>query len=72
MTRGTGTITFRESRHDPVIDIPILEVEGATFSQGETHTSAEVVATVPAADFMPWAYAKHDDLTAWAPTPAFI
>jgi acetoacetate decarboxylase len=72
MTRGTGTITFRESRHDPVIDIPVFEVEGATFSQGETHTSAEVVATIPAADFMPWAYTKHDDLTAWAPTPAFI
>jgi acetoacetate decarboxylase len=66
LTRGTATITFRESAHDPVIDIPILEVEGAAYSEGETHTSAEVVATVPAADFMPWAYGKTDDLTTWA------
>ena len=66
VTRGTGTITFRESRHDPVIDIPVLEVEGAAFSHGETHTTAEVVATVPAADFLPWAHVKTDDLTAWA------
>jgi acetoacetate decarboxylase len=66
LTRGTGTITFRESRHDPVIDLPVLEVEGAAFSEGETHTRAEVVATVPAQDFLPWAYGKTDDLTAWA------
>ena len=72
LTRGTGTITFRESRHDPVIDIPVLEIEGAAFSHGETHTTAEVVATVPAADFLPWAFAKTDDLTAWASEPAVV
>ena len=65
--RGNGTITFRESRHDPVIDIPVLSVTGATFSHSETHTTAEVVATVPAAQFMPWAHFKTDDLLAWAP-----
>jgi acetoacetate decarboxylase len=70
MVRGTGTLTFRESRHDPVIDIPVLEVEGAVYSESETHTTAEVVATVPAADFLPYAFAKTDDLTAWAPVPA--
>jgi len=51
---------------DPVIDIPVPEVEGATFSRGETRTSGEVVATVPAEAFLPWAFGKHDDLTAWA------
>ena len=66
LTRGTGTLTFRESRHDPVIDLPVHLLEGAAFSEGETHTTAEVVATVPAADFLPWAYGKSDDLTAWA------
>lgn len=66
LTRGAGTVVLRESRHDPVIDIPVLEVEGAVFSHGETHTSATVVATIPASAFMPWAFARHDDLTAWA------
>jgi acetoacetate decarboxylase len=64
--RGTGTITFRESAHDPVIDLPVLMVEGFAFSHGETYTTAEVVATVPAASFLPWAYGKTDDLTVWA------
>ena len=66
LTRGTGTITFRESPHDPVIDIPVLMVEGFAFSESETHTTGEVVATIPAEQFLPWAYSKHDDLTVWA------
>jgi acetoacetate decarboxylase len=69
LTRGTATITFRESRHDPVVDLPVVKVEGAAFSIGETHTTAEVVATVPADMFLPWAYGKADDLTAWARVP---
>ncbi len=64
--RGEGTITFRESRHDPVIDLPVLSVTGATLSEGETHTSAEAVTTVPAKDFLPYAYGKLDDLLEWA------
>jgi len=64
--RGEGTITFRESAHDPVIDVPVVTVTGAAFSEGETHTSAEVVATIPAAEFLPWAYGKADNLTVWA------
>jgi acetoacetate decarboxylase len=68
--RGNGTITFRESRHDPVIDIPVMQVTGASFSESETHTRAQVVATVPADQFLPYAFAKHDDLLAWAMEPA--
>lgn len=66
VARGAGTITFRESRHDPVIDIPVLSVTGATYSEGETHTRAEVVTTVPGEQFLPYAFGKMDDLTAWA------
>ena len=63
---GNGTITFRESAHDPIIDIPVLSVAGATLSEGETHTSAEVVETIPTDVFLPYAFGKMDDLTAWA------
>jgi acetoacetate decarboxylase len=66
VARGTGTITFRESAHDPIIDLPVISVGGATFSEIETHTSAEVVTTISAAQFLPWAYGKTDDLTVWA------
>ncbi|MCZ2111580.1 MAG: acetoacetate decarboxylase family protein [Dehalococcoidia bacterium] len=73
LVRGGGTIIFRESAHDPVIDIPVLSVLGASYSEGETHTRAEVVQTVAAADFLPYAFAKMDDLATWlvpATTPA--
>ncbi|MGE5597608.1 MAG: acetoacetate decarboxylase family protein [Hyphomicrobiales bacterium] len=66
LAQGTATLVFRESPHDPVIDIPVLEVEGGAYSEGETHTRAEVVATVPAEQFLPYAYGKIDDLTQWA------
>lgn len=67
--RGSGMVTFRESVHDPLIDIPVLSVGPAVLSEGETKTRAEVVATVPAADFLPYAFAKTDDLTRWAYAP---
>lgn len=63
--RGTGTVTLRESRHDPLIDIPVLNVLAATYSEGETHTSAEVVAELPAAGFLPWAFTSSDDMAVW-------
>lgn len=66
LAHGTGIVTFRESPHDPVIDIPVLSVGGATLSEGETHTSAEVVTTVPADQFRAYAFGKMDDLTVWA------
>lgn len=69
LVRGEGTVTLRESPHDPVIDIPVLSVLGATLSHGETHTTAEVMETVPAEQFMPWAYGKTDDLLVWAEEP---
>jgi len=66
LARGTGIVTFRESPHDPVIDVPVLSVSGATLSEGETHTSAELVTTVPAEQFRSYAFGKMDDLTIWA------
>lgn len=66
VARGTGTVTFRESAHDPIIDVPVISVLGATYSVGDTYTSAEVVATVPAKGFLPYAFAKMDDLRVWA------
>ena len=65
LARGAGAITFRDSPHDPVIDIPVVSVLGATFSEGETRTSAKVVATIPGAGFLPHAFAKMDDLSLW-------
>lgn len=70
--RGTGTLTFRESCHDPLIDIPVLSITGVTLSEGDLYTTARVAATVDPAAFMPYAFAKIDDLTVWAETPASV
>jgi acetoacetate decarboxylase len=69
---GEGKITFRESRHDPVIDLPVISVQGASLAESETRTEARVVARVPARDFLPYAFGKMDDLTAWAYAPVGV
>lgn len=70
--RGSGTLTFRESCHDPLIDIPVLSVSGVSLSEGDLYTSARVVATVDREAFLPYAFARTDDLTVWADTPASV
>jgi acetoacetate decarboxylase len=67
---GEGAITFRESRHDPVADLPVISMQGASLAESETRTEARVVARVSARDFLPYAFGKMDDLTAWAYAPA--
>jgi len=66
MARGAGTITFRESAHDPVIDLPVVSVTAASLTEAETYTTAQVVERIPAERFLPWAYGKFDDMTVWA------
>jgi acetoacetate decarboxylase len=62
--RGAGTIQFAESRHDPVGDIPIVQVLGAIWSEGDTYTHGRTLTSVPADAFLPYAFGKMDDLTA--------
>jgi acetoacetate decarboxylase len=66
---GTGTVTFRESPHDPVVDIPIVNVLEAVYSEGETHTSGKIVAEVDPEAFLPYMFGKLDDLTVGAGVP---
>jgi acetoacetate decarboxylase len=72
MVRGTGIVRFRESPHDPVIDIPVHTVLSAVYSEGANYTRAEVVATVPGEDFLPYAFAKTDCYPMWLPEPAAV
>jgi acetoacetate decarboxylase len=62
--RGTGTIEFAESRHDPVSDIPVVRVLGAAWSEGDTFTRGRTLTSVPADAFLPYAFGKMDDLIA--------
>lgn len=67
--RGAGELIFRESPHDPVVDIPVLRILGASYTEGETRTFGRTLTRVDAEAFLPYAFAKMDDLTLLANTP---
>lgn len=60
--RGAGEARFGESPHDPLADLPVLNIIGALWSEGETSTLGRTLASVPAERFLPYAFAKMDDL----------
>jgi acetoacetate decarboxylase len=64
--RGSGTIRWSESEHDPVSEIPVRRVIGAVWSEGDTYTHGRTLGSVPAREFLPYAFGKMDDLTRFA------
>ncbi len=60
LERGTGSITFRELVHDPVVDFPIMRVLGATYTEGDVFTYGRTLTSVPAEEFLPYAFGKID------------
>ena len=68
--RGAGEVILRESPHDPVVDVPVVRVLGAAYTEGETRTFGSVLARIDADAFLPYAFGKMDDLTLLARTGA--
>jgi acetoacetate decarboxylase len=66
---GEVSVTFRESVHDPIIDVPVQSVGTARLAELQTITSAEVVETIPAQRFLPYAHARNDRLEVWSAGP---
>jgi acetoacetate decarboxylase len=62
--RGPAKITFCPSHHDPLGEIEIVAVRGATYFEGDIHAEARRLATVEAARFMPYAFQNIDDYSA--------
>ena len=60
--RLEGEVLLRESPHDPVADIPIREVLGVSYSEGDTYTHGEILTRVPGESFLPYMFGKVDDL----------
>jgi acetoacetate decarboxylase len=61
---GTGSLTLRGTVHDPLDEIPIVSVTGASFVECDLIARCESVATVPADQFVPFHYGRHDDWSA--------
>lgn len=60
--RGRGELVFRESAHDPLSDIPVVQVMDAVYTEGQMYSSGRVIADVDPDAFLPHAYARSDAL----------
>jgi acetoacetate decarboxylase len=61
--RIEGTITLRESRFDPVADLPVRELVGITVAERTTIQRGEIVTRVPSDWLIPFAHQRYDDLS---------
>ena len=58
-----GEITLRESRFDPVADLPVLKLRSIELAERSSSQTGEVVATVPADWIAPFVHQRYDDLS---------
>ncbi|MHB8690230.1 MAG: acetoacetate decarboxylase family protein [Solirubrobacteraceae bacterium] len=61
---GTGTLTLRGTVHDPVDELPIVSIAGASYIECDLIGACVSVATVPGEVFLPYHYGRHDDWSA--------
>jgi acetoacetate decarboxylase len=61
---GSGSLTLRGTVHDPLDEIPIVQVTGASYVECDLIARCETVATVPADLFVPFHHGRHDDWSA--------
>lgn len=58
---GTGVVRLGHGVHDPLDEIPVVEILGARYMEGDLLARAETLAYVPGADFLPYALGRTDD-----------
>lgn len=61
---GTGIVTLQGTVHDPIDEIEVVETRRATYLEGDLNARARALTTVPAQDFLPYAYGRLDDWSA--------
>ncbi|HUF54013.1 MAG TPA: acetoacetate decarboxylase family protein [Dehalococcoidia bacterium] len=60
--RGRGELVFRESAHDPLSDIPVVQVLEAVYTEGQMYVSGRAIAEIDPDGFLPHAYIGADAL----------
>ncbi|HWC33901.1 MAG TPA: acetoacetate decarboxylase family protein [Mycobacteriales bacterium] len=58
-----GEVILRESRFDPVVDLPVLKLRSIELAERSSVQTGEVVATVPADWVAPYVHQRYDDLS---------
>jgi acetoacetate decarboxylase len=61
---GSGTVLLKGTVHDPLDEIPVVEVLRAAFVECDLIARCEAVATTPADVFAPYHHGRHDDWSA--------
>jgi acetoacetate decarboxylase len=63
LKRVDAEITLRDSRFDPVADLPVRSVRSIELAERSSVQTGEVVATVPADWIAPFVHQRYDDLS---------
>jgi acetoacetate decarboxylase len=58
-----GQLVLRESRFDPVADLPVRKLVGITLSERRSVQRGEIVSRVPADWLLPYVHQRYDDLS---------
>jgi acetoacetate decarboxylase len=58
---GKASLVLHGTTHDPLDEIPIREILDAQLIEADFRASARALATVPAAEFLPYAYGRLPD-----------
>jgi acetoacetate decarboxylase len=58
-----GQITLRESRFDPVADLPVRAIRSIELAERSSIQTGEVMGTVPADWMIPYVHQRYDDLS---------
>ena len=61
MKRGEGKVTLKATPHDPLGEIEIVKLMGASYSEGDIYAEAKAIGTVSAEKFLPYAFQNIDD-----------
>lgn len=61
--RVEGEVILRESRFDPVADLPVRAIRSIELAERSSIQTGEVVATVPADWVAPFVHQRYDDLS---------
>ncbi len=59
----TGEVHLRESRFDPVADLPVRQVVGITLAERSSIQRGEIHGTVPGEWIRPYVHQRYDDLS---------
>jgi len=61
---GIATLELANTVLDPLGEIEIVKVLGASYVEGDTYSSCQALARIDAEAFLPYAYSKNDDYAA--------